>query len=87
MCAYILNLIVTAKLKVIKIHIKNLRKLIKIIWKSTKLLEELENFAKLNNIQFLWPIMNCKIRWNSIYKMINYACILKDYIEILLVKH
>ncbi len=31
--------------------------------------------------------MNCKTRWNSTYNMISHACVLKDYIEMLLVKH
>ena len=31
--------------------------------------------------------MDCKTRWNSTYNMISHACVLKDYIEMLLVKH
>src|ERR1043165_9257979 len=31
--------------------------------------------------------MNVKTRWNSTFKMINHACILKDNIETLLVRH
>ncbi len=85
--AHVLNLIVIAGLEIVKENVKKLRKLIKIIRKSTKLLEELENLAKLDSKQFLRPIMDCKTRWNSTYKMINRACILKDNIEMLLVKH
>jgi hypothetical protein len=85
--AHVLNLVVTAGLDIIKIPIKNLRKLVKIIRKSTKILEELENFAKLDNVKFLRPIMDCKTRWNSTYKMINRACVLKEHIQMLLVKH
>ncbi|CAI2194757.1 12553_t:CDS:2, partial [Funneliformis geosporum] len=47
----------------------------------------LENLAKLDNKQFLRPIMDCKTRWNSTFKMINRACILKENIQMLLVKH
>ena len=85
--AHILNLIVVAGLKIVKEHIKKLRKLIKIIQKSTKMLEELENFANLDKKQFLRPIMDCKTRWNSTFKMINRVCVLKDNVEMLLVKH
>ena len=59
--AYILNIIVTAGLKVINVHIKKLRKLMKTIRKSPKILEELENLTKLNNKTFLRPIIDCKM--------------------------
>src|SRR5687767_9147046 len=45
--AHVLNLVVAAGLGVVNLQIKKLRKLIKVIRKSTKLLEELENLAKL----------------------------------------
>ena len=31
--------------------------------------------------------MDCKTRWNSTFKMINRACVLKDNIEMLLVRN
>ena len=85
--AHVLNLVVVSGLNIIEKSIKKLRKLIKTIRKSTKLLEKLENLIKFDRTQFLRPIMDCKTRWNSTYKMINRACILKDNIEMLLVKH
>jgi hAT family C-terminal dimerisation region/Protein of unknown function (DUF 659)/Domain of unknown function (DUF4413) len=85
--AHILNLIVTAGLNVINTPIKKLRKLIKAIRKSSKLLEELENLAKLDEKKFLRPIMDCKTRWNFTYCMINRACILKENIQMLLVRY
>ena len=85
--AHVLNLVVAAGLKIVKEHIKKLRKLIKIIRKSTKMLEELENLAKLDKKEFLRPIIDVKTRWNSTFKMINRACVLKDNIEMLLVRH
>src|SRR6266511_3959327 len=78
--AHVLNLVVGAGLKIVKEHIKKLRKLIKMI-------EELENLAKLDKKQFLRPIMDCKTRWNSTFKMINCTCVLKDNIEMLLVRN
>ena len=81
--AHILNLIVTAGLDVIKTPIKKLRKLVKVIRKSAKILEELE---RLSDKKFLRPIIDCKIRWNSTYKMINRVCILKENIQMLAVK-
>src|SRR6266545_917368 len=44
--AHVLNLVVGAGLKIVKEHIKKLRKLIKIIRKSIKMLEELENWTR-----------------------------------------
>ena len=85
--AHILNLIVMAGLNIIKNPIKKLRNLIKLLRKSTKLLEELENLAKADKKTFLRPIMDCKTRWNSTFKMINRACILKEHIEMLLVRY
>ncbi len=57
---YILNIIVIIRLEIIKLPIKKLRKLIKAIQKLTKILEELENLSKLNNKNFLYPIINYK---------------------------
>ena len=85
--AHILNLIVMAGLNVIKEPIKKLRSLIKVCRKSTKLLEELENLAKVDKKTFLCPIMDCKTRWNSTFKMINRACYLKEHMEMLLVRY
>ena len=85
--AHILNLIVMAGLNIIKNPIKKLRNLIKVLRKSTKLLEELENLAKADKKTFLRPIMDCKTRWNSTFKMKNRACILKEHIEMLLVRY
>jgi len=82
--AHILNLIVTAGLDVIKEPIKKLRKLVKVIRKSAKMLEELERLSDKN---FLTPIIDCKTRWNSTYKMINRVCILKENIQMLAVKY
>ena len=85
--AHVLNIIVTTGLEVIKEPIKKLRKLVKLIRKSAKILEELENLAKISNRKFLCPIIDCKTRWNSTYKMINRACILKENIQMLAVKY
>ena len=85
--AHILNIIVTTGLEIIKLPVKKLRKLIKSIRKSTKILEELENLSKLNNKNFLRPIIDCKTCWNSTYKMINRACILKENIQMLAIKY
>src|SRR4051812_46121456 len=84
---HILNLIVLAGLDVVKEHIKKLRKLMKVIKKSSIILEELENLSKLSKKRFLRPIINIKTCWNSTYKMINRACILKENISILAVKY
>ncbi|CAB4492724.1 unnamed protein product [Rhizophagus irregularis] len=59
----------------------------KVIKKSTKILEELENLSQLNNEVFLRPIIDIKTRWNSTYKMINRASVLKENILMLAVKH
>jgi len=85
--AHVLNLVVAAGLGVVNLQIKKLRKLIKVIQKSTKLLGELENLAKLDKIKFLHPILDCKTRWNSTYKMISHACVLKENMQMLLVKN
>jgi len=77
---YILNIIITTGLEIIKLPIKKLRKLIKSIWKLTKILEELENLSKLNNKNFLCLIIDYKTHWNSTYKMINWICIFKENI-------
>src|SRR6266498_913582 len=42
---------------------------------------------KLNKIKFLRLILDCKIRWNSTYKMISRACVLKENMQMLLVKN
>jgi hypothetical protein len=76
-----------AGLNVVNIPIKKLRKLIKVIRKSSKLLEELENLAKLDKKPFIRPIMDCKTRWNSTFSMINRACVLKENIKMLSVKY
>ncbi len=68
---YILNIIVITGLEIIKLPVKKLRKLIKSIQKLIKILEELENLSKLNNKNFLHPIIDCKTCQNSIYKIIN----------------
>ncbi len=68
---HILNIIITTELEIIKLSVKKLRKLIKSIQKLIKILEELENLLKLNNKNFLHPIIDCKTSQNSIYKMIN----------------
>src|SRR6266498_2087814 len=85
--AHVLNLVVAAGLGVVNLQIKKLRKLIKVIQKSTKLLGELENLAKLDKIKFFCPILDCKTRWNSTYKMISHACVLKENMQMLLVKN
>jgi hypothetical protein len=59
----------------------------KVIKKSSIILEELENLSKLSKKRFLRPIINIKTCWNSTYKMINRACILKENISILAVKY
>ena len=84
--AHVLNLIVTTGLEILKISIKKLRKLITVIRKSTKVLEELENLFNIEGKQFLRPILDCKTRWNSTYQMINRACFLKEYIQMALVR-
>ncbi|CAG8776079.1 22974_t:CDS:2, partial [Gigaspora rosea] len=67
--------------------VKKLRKLIKTIRKSTKILEDLEQLAVLNEKTFLVPILDCKTRWNSTYQMIKRACLLYESINMLLIKH
>src|SRR6266513_1782414 len=84
--AHILNLIVATGLEILKTPIKKLRKLITVIRKSTKVLEELENLFVIEEKQFLCPILDCKTRWNSTYQMINRACFLKEYIQMALVR-
>ncbi|CAB5353650.1 unnamed protein product [Rhizophagus irregularis] len=59
----------------------------KVIKKSLKILDELENLSQLGNETFLRPIIDTKTRWNSTYKMVNRACILKDSISMLAVKY
>ncbi|CAG8856990.1 5678_t:CDS:1, partial [Gigaspora margarita] len=71
----------------LKDQIKKLRKLIKTIRKSTKILEDLKNIATMDEKPFLIPILDCKTRWNSIYHMIKRACLLHESLEMLLVKH
>ncbi|CAB5387104.1 unnamed protein product [Rhizophagus irregularis] len=85
--AHILNIIVSSGLDIIKEKIKKLRKLMKVIKKSSKILDELENLSQLGNETFLRPIIDTKTRWNSTYKMVNRACILKDSISMLAVKY
>src|SRR5439155_26645950 len=85
--AKILYLKINARTNNKKKSKKKLRNLIKLLRKSTKLLEELENLAKADKKTFLRPIMDCKTRWNSTFKMINRACILKEHIEMLLVRY
>ena len=72
---------------VIKEPIKKLRRLLKAIKKSSQILEELKNLAKLNKSTFLRPIIDIKTHWNSTYKMINRACTLKENILMLAVKY
>ena len=84
---HILNIIVTAGLNTINAPIKKLRKLIKTIRKSAKMLEELENLSKLDNQNFLRPVLDCKTRWNSTYNMLNRAVLLKEKIQMLAVKY
>ena len=85
--AHVLNLIVVAGLDIIKKPIKKLKNLIKVIRKSSKLLEELESLAQVDKKPFLRPIMDCKTRWNSTFKMLNRSCIIKEHIEMLLVRY
>ncbi|PKC60133.1 hypothetical protein RhiirA1_350315, partial [Rhizophagus irregularis] len=59
----------------------------KVIKKSSKILEELESLSQLNEEIFLRPIIDIKTRWNFTYKMINRACILKNNISMLAVKY
>ncbi|CAG8842323.1 32534_t:CDS:1, partial [Racocetra persica] len=56
--AHILNLVVSAGLNLLDNSIKKLGKLIKIICKSTKFLEDLENLATLDKKSFLIPILD-----------------------------
>ncbi|CAG8857506.1 41802_t:CDS:1, partial [Gigaspora margarita] len=67
--------------------IKKLKKLIKAIHKSTKILEDLKNIATMDEKLFLIPILDCKTRWNLVYHMITKACLLYESLEMLLVKH
>ena len=85
--AHILNIIVTAGLDTIKVPIKKLRKLIKVIRKSAKMLEELKNLAKLDHQNFLHPVLDCKTLWNSTYSMLSWTCILKEKIQMLAIKN
>jgi len=85
--AHILNLVVFAGLNLLEDSVKKLRKLIKTIRKSTKILEDLEQLAVLNEKTFLVPILDCKTRWNSTYQMIKRACLLYESINMLLIKH
>ncbi|CAG8784210.1 7829_t:CDS:2 [Dentiscutata erythropus] len=85
--ADILNLVVSAGLNFLEDSIKRLRKLIKTIRKLSKILEDFQQLATLDNKSFLVPILDCKTRWNSIYQMIKRACLLYKSINMLLVKH
>ena len=51
------------------------------------MLKELENLAKLDNQNFLRPVLDCKTRWNSTYNMLNRAVLLKEKIQMLAVKY
>ncbi|CAG8842382.1 9342_t:CDS:1, partial [Gigaspora margarita] len=85
--AHMLNLVVLAGLNLTEVLIKKLRKLIKTICKSSKIFEDLKNIIILNSKYFLAPILDCKTRWNSTYQMVKKACLLYEYIEMLLVKY
>ncbi|CAG8802987.1 5232_t:CDS:2, partial [Gigaspora rosea] len=74
-------------LNLLEDSVKKLRKLIKTIRKSTKILEDLEQLAVLNEKTFLVPILDCKTRWNSTYQMIKRACLLYESINMILIKH
>ncbi|CAG8591184.1 4212_t:CDS:2, partial [Scutellospora calospora] len=78
--AHILNLVVSARLKFLETPIKKLRKLVKIIQKSTKYLEYLENIVIVKKQFFLVPVLDCKTRWNSTYFMLKRAYN-KDWIK------
>ncbi|CAG8853779.1 13471_t:CDS:1, partial [Gigaspora margarita] len=85
--AHILNLIVLVGLNIIAVPIKKLRKLIKTIRKLSKIFEYLKNIIILNAKSFLAPTLDCKTRWNSTYFMVKRACLLYEFIEMLLVKY
>ena len=72
--AHVLNLIVVAGLDIIKKPIKKLRNLIKVIQKSSKLLEELKSLMQVDKKPFFHPIIDCKTRWNSTLRMLNRTC-------------
>ena len=67
---HVLNLAIQAGINEEKYLIKKLRKLCKKVRKSQSFLENLERLAIASNKKFKKPIIDIKIRWNSIFCII-----------------
>jgi len=77
-----LNLIVEVALStgIISESVKKLRIFISIVRNSSKQMDKLKEYFKIENVPFKMPLSDCITRWNYIYYMIDRALKIKGFL-------